>query len=85
MIMPPHTWSWRTHKAGELLLSEGGEEKRLKYVNDPCVHYAYHRLIVERYGAVSRPDLKRRFPDLDPVLLKKLLCNIAELDTIGRR
>lgn len=38
-----------------------------------------------RYGAVSRPDLQRRFPDLGPVVLKEVLANIAELDTVGRR
>lgn len=38
-----------------------------------------------RYGAVSRPDLQRRFPELDPVTLKEVLSRIAELDTLNRR
>lgn len=38
-----------------------------------------------RYGAVSRPDLQRRFPELEPVTLKELLSRIAELDTVDRR
>lgn len=39
----------------------------------------------DRYGAVSRPDLQRRFPELDPVTLKEVLSRIAELDTVNRR
>lgn len=38
-----------------------------------------------RYGAVSRPDLQRRFPELDPLTLKEVLARIAELDTVHRR
>ncbi|CAB1119964.1 unnamed protein product [Ectocarpus sp. CCAP 1310/34] len=41
--------------------------------------------LLHRYGAVSRPDLQRRFPELEPVTLKELLSHIAELDTVDRR
>ncbi|CAM9407731.1 unnamed protein product, partial [Ectocarpus sp. 8 AP-2014] len=41
--------------------------------------------LLHRYGAVSRPDLQRRFPELEPVTLKELLSRIAELDTVDRR
>lgn len=34
---------------------------------------------------MSRPDLQRRFPELDPVTLKEVLSHIAELDTVHRR
>ncbi|CAN0399070.1 unnamed protein product, partial [Ectocarpus sp. 12 AP-2014] len=41
--------------------------------------------LLHRYGAVSRPDLQRRFPELEPATLKELLSRIAELDTVDRR
>eukprot|EP00903_Cladosiphon_okamuranus_P021669 g19922.t1 len=41
--------------------------------------------LLHKYGAVSRPDLQRRFPELDPVTLKEVLSHIAELDTVNRR
>ncbi|CAM9968614.1 unnamed protein product [Scytosiphon promiscuus] len=41
--------------------------------------------LLHKYGAVSRPDLQRRFPALDPVTLKEVLSRIGELDTIDRR
>lgn len=68
-------------------------DARLHHHSEPCCTTRLSLLAVLlrgalgkcRHGAVSRPDLQRRFPDLAPATLKEVLSNIAQLDTIGRR